>query len=336
MFQYVYNNGTLDIKFNKTIEENKETYENTSTIYLDESDDSTQIVYILEIKFSDLVCFNTYHTCYTHVDISNINPIFGNNIECFFDLFEEKPFELEIGEDILNIIYVLQIGKRKHNITIPVNLKIIEGDTGKYEKLKSQNVYLSNKLFDLEKEYKKIMVCKILLIIDEISFMRNFELFKTLVSTNFDVNGDFRLYSGNRIENILDYIFQTHIGIILKNYENENGIFNTYVKFLVEETDFDINYQVKSQSILFKVSFFQTFQTGYVHTDDLLIFLIKNGVDSTHINATVEHLVKLVDAKVIQCNEDIKNTKRMFDVKYYRNELQEFAKLKKVIMNYLK
>jgi hypothetical protein len=332
MFQYVYNNGTLDIKFNKTIEENKETYENTSTIYLDESDDSTQIVYILEIKFSDLVCFNTYHTCYTHVDISNINPIFGNNIECFFDLFEEKPFELEIGEDILNIIYVLQIGKRKHNITIPVNLKIIEGDTGKYEKLKLQNVFLSNKVLDLEKEYKKIMVCKILLINDENSLMRNFELFKTLISTNFDVNGDFRLYSENKIENILDYIFKTHSFKIFDHYENENGIFNTYVKFLVEETDFDINYQENSYAMLFNACVLSFRKQG----EDMLKFYIKNGLDDTRVNTTVKQIVKLVDNAVISINEAIKHPAQQRNVEHHRNQLRELAEFKKVIINYLK
>jgi hypothetical protein len=334
MFQYVYDNGTLNIKFNKIIEENKETYESTSGIYLNELDNA-QCVHILEIKFSDLVCFNTYSSLYTHKDISNINPIFNNNIECFFDLFEEKPSGLEVDDDILNITYVLQIGKRKHDITIPVNLKIIEGDAGKYEKLKLQNVFLSKKVFNLEKEYKKIMVCEILLTRDENSLMRNFEPFKTLVSTNFDVNGDFRLYSRNAIETILDYIIKTHYLKIFDHYENENGIFNTYVKFLVEETNLDINHQIKPNLCLFPTGCCTNIKY-HIPIEHMLKYFIKNGANNARVSATVECIVSTVDRHIIHIDKYIQHPAQKKNVAWHNKNMQLNAEFKKVIENCLK
>lgn len=156
----------------------------------------------INIEFRDLSKFIMYKKEYAVKDIYKIHTLFQNNYELLFDLLENKPNNISIGNNSLSLYYILKIGKREYDIYLDIPEKNNNSSNKKMEKLILQNEYLSKKIFMLENEYKKSMVSNILL--SGISdYEEYYELFEKLVSTDFDINCDLRLYSKGSIDNIL-------------------------------------------------------------------------------------------------------------------------------------
>lgn len=217
--KHAYDNGTLQLTFNLCEEDEiKENFDeqflplNKNTTPVENESEKDKITYYLDIEFRDLSSFNTFNKKYTFEEIADLNPLFQHNPELLFDLFENKPDYFNITENILTISYILKIGKRKYNIKLEILENVEEGENEEINKLRLQNEFLSKKIFKLEQEHKKTIVVNILT--NRASYMQNFaqnfELFKQLISTNFDINCDLHLYSPTWMSNIFTlFIYNT-------------------------------------------------------------------------------------------------------------------------------
>lgn len=301
ILNHAYNNGTLKIVLNIKNDDEYAPLSTNDETKEDCDDCEANQEYYLEIEFRDLSNFSVYNTKMTIEDISKIHPLFLNNTELLFDILENKPNDLKIVDNILSLYYILKIGKRKYDIYLNISEKIEEGSNEEVSKLKLQNEYLSKKIYDLEREYKKIMISNILLCsIDKYEY--NFELFKKLISTNFNVNCDLYLHSRNNeaMYNILYYVINTHRNYMCnKTYPQYSCLFE-YVKLLID-LGTDVNYRISITDIPMLIKLIDASISN--KTDnfvDIVELFLDNKYDVSEIDNNKRTLLEHIDFKCEQ------------------------------------
>jgi hypothetical protein len=328
--EHVYDNGTLKITFNL---QNEDEEKNTIVLPLNdgitcdsdcdeitptsENDENDEIKYYLNIEFRDLSSFNTFNKKYTLSDITKHNPLFEHNCELLFDLFEKKPHYFNITKNILTISYILNIGKRKYNINLEIYEKIEEGENQEINKLRLQNEFLSKKIFKLEQEHKKIIIVNILTS-PIATYEKHFELFKSLVSTNFDINCDLSLYSyGNvtKVCNVFHHIYTHQIATIINDDEKHDYMRN-YLK-LVISLGADVNWKAHDNSnTVIDTLFKSCYSTPFNQYLQIFELLLDNGADVNIVDNQNKTLLETIDDFLGNVNykkhhDKINETKRL-------------------------